>query len=146
MTFRRRREFTPAVKREIYARSGGRCEIGRVPQMRDVGCGAELGPGNTYYEHVICDAIDTRPGERTAEFGAALCRTCWRLKTALYDLPTIAHTRRMGDRAKGIKPFVFNPLPGGRNDRIKKKLDGSVVDRLPHRLVTRAVSRETDTY
>jgi hypothetical protein len=127
---RPRREFPDPVKRAVLDRSGGICECKLVPQLPTygVGCGVHLGPGNTFIEHIIPDAID---GPNTASNAAALCKTCWRLKTDLYDLPIIADTTRMQDRHYGIggDGRGRNPLPGGRRDSRKRTMSGEVVDR-----------------
>jgi hypothetical protein len=127
---RLRREFPSAVKRAMLDRSGGKCECHRVPQLPTygVGCGVLLGPGNTFHEHIIPDALG---GPNTAENGACLTKTCWTLKSAIYDLPIIADTTRMQDRQYGIggPGRGRNPLPGGRRDPRKRTMSGEVVDR-----------------
>lgn len=126
---RARREFSSAVKREIYARSGGACEVGRFSLIPQVGCGAKLGAGNTFYEHLICDDFDTRPGTLTADDGAVYCKTCWRLKTDSYDKPTIAHTRRMGDKAKNIKSSSGRSIIGTKRSGVKLRIGKPPIDR-----------------
>lgn len=85
-------------------------------------------PGNTFYEHIICDGID---GEPTLENCAVLTRTCWHLKTNSYDKPIVAKARRVGDRHRNIKPYVARPLPGRRDSNIRIRMSGPVrvVDR-----------------
>ena len=121
--FDRRREFPAAVKRAAWLRSGGRCECALITGR--AGCGATLGPGNVFYEHILPDAIG---GEPVLENCAALCRTCWRLKTDRHDLPIVADTKRLWDRHRGIKT-VSQRIPGGRFDSRKRKMNGQVVDR-----------------
>lgn len=125
---RPRREFSPLTKRLALARSGGICECHRVPQLPafGTGCGRPLSEGNTFYEHVIPDNLD---GGNAIDNCAALCRTCWKAKTATYDLPVIAKVKRQRDRSFGIKGTLFRRLPAGRSDTLKKKMDGTVVDR-----------------
>lgn len=124
---RPRREFSPLTKRLALARSNGVCECHRVPQLATfgIGCGRALGIGNVYFEHIICDALD---GDPTIENCAALTKTCWKAKSTTYDIPVIAKVKRQRDRSFGIKA-TFRPLPAGRSDVIKKKMDGTVVDR-----------------
>ena len=93
-----RQEFTSKTKREMHARSGGICECHRIPGM--VACGRPLGPGTTFYEHVIQCALG---GNNSPDNGAALTRTCWKLKTATQDLPVIAKCERIRDRHIGIR-------------------------------------------
>lgn len=96
-----RLEFTNEVKRAARARAGGICECGRVPQLgRPQGCGQRLGDGNTFYEHIVQAGIKD---DASLDNCAALVRTCWREKTDLIDLPVVADTKRMEDRASGIK-------------------------------------------
>lgn len=92
-----RQEFSAATKREMYARSGGICECHRIPGM--VACGRPLGPGDTFYEHVIQCALG---GDNSLANGAVLTKTCWRLKTAKQDLPVIAKVKRVADAHRGI--------------------------------------------
>jgi hypothetical protein len=119
----RRREFPSSVKREAYARSGGYCECGLITGGE--GCGAKLGPGNLFYEHVTPDWMGGTP---TLDNAACLTKTCWSAKTNQYDKPIIGDTRRMRDRHLGIKS-VLQRLPGNRFDPRKKKINGQVVDR-----------------
>jgi hypothetical protein len=114
---RLRRDFPNPVKREMADRSGGICECHRVPQLPTYkvgGCGSLLGPGNTFYEHVIPHEIG---GPSTADNGAVLVKTCWRLKTDVYDLPIIADAKRQQDRDRGIGGDGQGryPMRGGRN-------------------------------
>jgi hypothetical protein len=135
---RPRREFPSPVKREMLDRSGGKCECHRVPQLPTygVGCGVLLGPGNTFHEHIIPDALD---GPNTAEFGACLCKTCWRLKTDVYDLPVIAEAKRQHDRQFSIggPGRGRSPMRGGRHSTESRGMDGRVKVRksLTRRLV-----------
>lgn len=128
---RARREFSAATKRSAYERSGGICEcylLGqrRIPGFSPQGCGVRMGAGNTWFEHIICDGID---GEPTLENCAALTKTCGRLKSRLYDLPVVAKTKRMGDRAIGIKSHSSRPLIGTKRSGWKQKLNGGWVRR-----------------
>ncbi|HWL04527.1 MAG TPA: HNH endonuclease signature motif containing protein [Xanthobacteraceae bacterium] len=109
-----RREFSSPVKRAALERSGGTCECYRIPGRP--GCGALLGPGNTFYEHIIPDQLG---GEPSLDNCAALTKTCWRLKTDTYDLPVIAKSKRVRDRHRGIKPQHYRALPGSKRSGIK---------------------------
>lgn len=106
---RRRNEFTAATKREAYARSGGICECHRIPNWPHPICGAPLGDGNTFYEHIDPDAISSR---NDLDNAAVLSKTCWSLKTNSIDKPTIAKANRVRDRAHGIRPENYPPLVG----------------------------------
>jgi hypothetical protein len=49
---------------------------------------------------------------------------------AQVEVPLIAHNNRMRQRFIGAFQSRF-PLPGGRDDRLKRKIDGTVVERRP---------------
>ncbi len=134
----RRDNFPSPVKREMLDRSGGKCECHRVPQLPTygIGCGSLLGPGNTFHEHII--PVELK-GPSTAANGACLCKTCWRLKTDVYDLPVIADAKRQHDRqfAIGGDGRGRNPMPGGRFSEESRGMDGRVKARksLTRRLI-----------
>lgn len=116
-------DFSSPTKREAYRRSGGFCECHLVPWLRRPnGCGARLGDGNTFYEHIEPSAIS---GRNDLENCAVLCKICWKEKTARYDLPVIAKSNRQRDRARGIKRQPMKALPGTVRSGIKTFLDGS---------------------
>ena len=116
-----RREFSPVVKRAAYQRSGGICECHLLRRDRET-CGAELGEGNTFYEHILPDQLN---GEPTLENCAVLSKTCWKNKTAQYDLPTIAKSNRVRDLARNIKQSrKGRPLVGTKASGIKMRLAG----------------------
>ena len=77
------------------------------------------------YEHLVPDALGGPP---TLENCGVYCKTCWSLKTRTYDHPTIAKAKRIEMRHVGAKRSR-SPLPGGRGDKLKKRLDGTVVRR-----------------
>jgi hypothetical protein len=96
-----RLEFTKQTKREAYDRSRGICECFLCPQLRrPEGCGRPLGIANTYYEHIVQDGIRQ---DNSLDNCAVLTKTCWQEKTAMHDLPTIAKSNRVRDRARGIR-------------------------------------------
>jgi len=57
-----------------------------------------------------------------------LCKACHRAKTAT-DIGHIAKGKRQTQRSMGIKRTVRNPMPGSKNSKWKKMLDGTVVRR-----------------
>jgi len=124
----RRHEFSPGTKREAYARSGGICECHRIPSLkRPGGCGVTLRDGHINYEHIDQDALG---GDNGLDNCAVLARNCWREKTDTIDLPLIAKNNRVRDRARGIKPFQFRPMPGTRGSGIKIRMGrGRPIDR-----------------
>lgn len=120
-----RRNFSSRTKRQAYDRSGGICECHRVWQLPTYrsGCGVKLGAGNVFYEHIEPDKLG---GLNDLSNCAALCRTCFKLKTSGYDRPTIDKSRRQQDRNRGIRPHVYRPIPGSRNSPWRKKMNGRV--------------------
>ena len=108
-----RREFPGKVRVAAWERSCGLCE----------NCSRRLSPGDIYFEHrVPCEL----GGAATLENALVFCKSCWSLKTRIYDHPTIAKAKRIEMRHLGAKRSR-NPLPGGRNDKLKKKITGRVV-------------------
>lgn len=101
-----RREFSKQVKRDAFMRANGCCE----------GCGARLTVAKFAYDHRIPDGLG---GEPTFENCQVLCLPCHKIKTRKKDVPAIAKTKRIQDRAIGIrKP---------RSIRAWRKFDGSPV-------------------
>jgi hypothetical protein len=92
-------EPPPRIHRRDQARgSGGICECHRIPWLkRPDGCGVALVAGGIFYEHLTPDAIRR---DNSIENCAVLSRTCWREKTARYDLPTIAKSNRTRTRTR----------------------------------------------
>lgn len=104
----KRNNFSRETKRQAWERAHGMCEWFRlndamVPGFEGfrVPCIADLGPvGNIFYEHIIPDRMGGKP---TLDNCAVLCRNCWKIKTAKYDQPKVAKTRRQEDMARGIR-------------------------------------------
>ena len=111
-----RREFPGKIRMAAWKRSTGICEACKVHKLSE---------GDVYYEHIIPDALGGPP---TLENCGVYCKTCWSTKTRIYDHPTIAKVKRIEMRHLGAKRSR-NPLPGGRNDKWKKKISGEVVPR-----------------
>src|SRR5216684_3795555 len=113
--------FTKATQRTALQRANGICECHLITHVFKTPCGLPLGIGNTFFEHVDPYVIS---GRNDLSNCAALTRNCWRFKTAHYDMPAIAKVRRVGDLANGITDPWRRRLPGGKFDRLKKKLTG----------------------
>lgn len=113
----RRKEFTTQTQRDALERSGGICECHLVPQLPTfgIGCGRALGPGNSFFEHLTPCELG---GSNDISNAAVLVRTCWKAKTALYDLPIIAKAKRNHDAHNGIRR-PKKRLPGSRLDPFK---------------------------
>lgn len=95
-----RKEFTKKTKREAYDRSGKLCEaVGKLYGL-DSGkrCNADLTKG-VEYDHVL-RASDG--GDNDLENCLAVCIPCHAHKTAKFDTPQAAKTKRMSDKAKGV--------------------------------------------
>lgn len=109
-----RREFSAKVRALAFERAGGHCE----------GCTARLTVGKYAYDHIIPDALS---GEPTLQNCAVLCTNCHGAKTTKEDVPRIAEAVRTHRKHIGAKAPSRNPLPGGRNTRFRKRMDGKVV-------------------
>lgn len=128
--FDRRQEFSPETKRQALRRSRGFCECGRLRDRPTGGCGVQLTPASgIYYEHIDPDKAGGRPSLKNC---AVLTRTCWRLKTAAYDIPQVTKTRHMADSHYGIRNQTSRPLDGSKRSPFRKLMNGRV-ERRPQR-------------
>ncbi len=96
-----RREFSKPTKREALKRSGMLCEaVGAVyglePGQR---CNAPLSHG-VEFDHYPVPA--TERDSDGLENCVACCPTCHRIKTAKFDIPVQAKTKRVSDKHLGI--------------------------------------------
>jgi 5-methylcytosine-specific restriction endonuclease McrA len=115
---RARNEFSAKTKVQAFDRAGGCCEE----------CGVTIRPGNgPEFDHIVPDAIG---GGNDLNNCRVLCRPCHGTKTAKHDIPAISKTKRIAAKHIGAKTPSRNPLPGGRNGRFKRKINGTVEDRL----------------
>lgn len=123
-----RREFSPDTKRQAVRRSGGICEChllakAGVPGFNIQGCGVQIGVGNCFFEHIEPSYF---AGRNDLGNIAAISRTCWKTKTAKYDLPKIAKTKRQQNMRFGIKSESGRPIDGSKRSAFRKKLNGQV--------------------
>lgn len=109
-----RRNFSNPTKRQAFERSNGICECHRLPGHK--GCGRPVGPGNTWYEHINPDALG---GLNDLDNCAVLTKTCGKARTFDHNIPTIAKSNRVRDRARGINRDSYRPLPGSKRSGIK---------------------------
>ena len=126
-----RREFSRQTKRWAWERADGQCQgiIFEASDYKSTGhlwiwrhCKAPLDHGCFHYDHVIPTWTS---GRNDLDNCQLLCVTCHKRKT-LWDQRNIAKSKRIQDKRIKAKTSR-NPLPGGRNSKFKKKLDGSVV-------------------
>jgi hypothetical protein len=119
-----RAEFSKPVKREALKRSGGLCEAsgpmyGLEPGQR---CNAPLAYG-VEFDHVVLEA---NSHDNSLENCAAVCVRCHGWKTRNHDTPMAAKTVRQQDKlGLGIRKATC--MPGSRQSKWKRKMDGSVV-------------------
>lgn len=118
-----RAEFSKQTKRDALKRADGTCEAVGAMYGLPAGerCTRKLAYG-VQFDHIILDANSK---DNSLGNCAAACIPCHRWKTDHYDTPLAAKTVRQQDKANGIrKP---SSMPGSRNSKFKKRMDGSVV-------------------
>lgn len=96
-----RRNFTPATKRAIRERSGGMCEVHRIPEaMRTLRY--RLLPmtckrAAEEVDHVQCDWAE---GDPTPDNGADLCKPCHAIKTRIDKKESAKSARLRGEKGQ----------------------------------------------
>lgn len=108
-------EFSNKVKRDALQRANGKCE--------NEACGASLSLNKYHYDHRIPDQMG---GDASLDNCQLLCWACHKEKTKA-DVADIAKAKRIERRHLGIRRE--SRMPGARSSRLKKKVDGSVVER-----------------
>ena len=111
-----RQEFPRKVKVAAFERAAGRCEK----------CTARLAVGKFHYDHRIPDALGGKPVLENCE---VLCTACHGTKTAKQDAPAIAKSRHVMSKHIGAKAPSRHPLPGGKNDKLKRTIYRGTVRR-----------------
>lgn len=124
-----RKEFSADVKRQVFTRSEGRCELHRLPWDLKAELGETCDRVGKEFDHVTADCLG---GEPTAENCAFLCATCHKAKTKT-DVGYKAKRRRHTvDKERAAKRKA-NPSPKirtrGFNKSLKRKFNGEVVPR-----------------
>lgn len=111
----KRAEFSRRTKLNAWERAGGACEA----------CGRKLFPGDRIeYDHrVTCE----QGGGNDLGNCQVLCGWCHNGKTAT-DARRSAKSRSVRAGHVGAKKAKA-PLPGGRQSRWKRKINGEVVER-----------------
>jgi len=108
----KRHEFSKTVRREAIRRSEGRCEAvgivyGLEPGQR---CNGDLARG-LEIDHYPIPA--TEAGSDELGNAVVCCLVCHRKKTANFDIPVQAKTKRVSDKHRGIdKPRGFRRPAG----------------------------------
>jgi 5-methylcytosine-specific restriction protein A len=111
-----RKRLSPKQRAELLAAHNCRCHLCPVPIKR----------GDRWeVSHVIpleLGGADDDANRAPAHF------KCHRWQTSMVDIPAIAKSKRIIKREHDLyRPR--RPLPGGRDDTIRKRMDGTVVDR-----------------
>ncbi len=114
-----RTEFSKAVKREAFARSGGFCEANGTFYGLDsvTRCNMPLDRG-VEYDHIILEA---NSHDNSLGNCAAVCPKCHRWKTSKLDTPRAAKTLRQQDKNRGIRSH------SRFRSKYKRRVDGTTV-------------------
>lgn len=133
----RRYEFSKSVKRQANARSGGRCEAVGVAYGLPAGkrCNALFKGGRREFDHYPLPA--TMEGSDTIDNCVVCCPECHGHKTRTLDIPVQAKTKRVSDKANGIRPtpklqsqgFQRAPRQSRATTPIRPKFEGDVLSR-----------------
>jgi 5-methylcytosine-specific restriction enzyme A len=112
-----RRHISTRARVGVFEHHNGQCHL----------CGVKIQSGEEWdISHAIPLAIGGADDETN---WLPAHRKCHRLHTSTVDAPRIAKTKRQHAAHIGAKSPSRNPLPGGRNSRWKRKLDGTIVER-----------------
>lgn len=117
-----RKPLTPRQRLAMWERHGGKCCVcgEKIDAVRD---------GGFVDEHIIPLALG---GSNEDSNRGPAHKACARDKTS-NDLTSIAKAKRVKARHLGIRTTSKSPLPGGRDSKWKRKMDGTVVPREPRR-------------
>lgn len=112
----RRTRLNTKQRAELLAAHGCRCHLCPVP----------IKPGDRWeVSHPIpleLGGLDDDSNRAPAHY------KCHKRQTAMVDIPAIAKAKRIVARERDLyRPR--RPLPGGRDDTIRKRMDGTVIDR-----------------
>ena len=111
-----RRRISTRERVDIFNRNGGVCHL----------CNLRIDAGQEW--DVSHDTPLELGGDDEGDNLKPAHRRCHRHHTATVDVPVIRKAQRKEARHLGAKQSR-NPLPFGRNSKLKRKLDGSVVKR-----------------
>lgn len=125
-----RNEFPRAVKVAAWQRAKGRCEAVIMGNSDLMTCDKKLFPGDIFYDHRIADGLGGKP---VLENCQVLCKAHHDAKTFTCDVPKIAKTKRNYANHIGAK----KPSRGFGDSKLKRKIDGSVVNRTTGEMIGR---------
>lgn len=112
-----RRRISTRERVDIFQRNDGRCHL----------CGGRIDAGQAW--EVSHDTPLQMGGADEGDNLKPAHAKCHRIHTASVDLPQIAKAKRREASFRGAKAPSRNPLPFGRNSRLKRKVNGQVVPR-----------------
>ena len=112
----KRVKITVKRRADIFLARGGTCHL----------CNMKVVPGEDWD---VSHDIPLEAGGKDDETNWFVAhRKCHRVHTSTVDMPLIAKVKRVHQRHIGAKQSK-SPLPGGRNSKWKKRMDGTVVRR-----------------
>jgi hypothetical protein len=112
----KRVKITAKRRADIFLARGGMCHL----------CSLKVVPGEDWD---VSHDIPLEAGGKDDETNWFVAhRKCHRVHTSTVDMPLIAKVKRVHQRHIGAKQSK-SPLPGGRNSKWKKRMDGTVVKR-----------------
>lgn len=112
----KRIKITVKRRADIFLARGGTCHL----------CNMKVVPGEDWD---VSHDIPLEAGGKDDETNWFVAhRKCHRVHTSTVDMPLIAKVKRVHQRHIGAKQSK-SPLPGGRNSKWKKRMDGTVVRR-----------------
>ncbi len=116
MTARLRKRFTTAQRFELLKQQNHTCHL----------CEGEITPGQAWdISHEIPLELLGRDDESNRRCAH---RKCHRRHTATVDIPAIARAKRIEAKHHAGNAST-RPMRGGRTDELKRRMDGTVVDR-----------------
>lgn len=115
-----RKPISTRERLRLFARKAGICHL----------CGAKILAGDAWD---VSHAIPLELGGADDETNWDIAhRKCHRRHTAKQDIPAIARAKRREARHLGAKAPSRRPIPGSRNTKFRKRMDGTVVMREGH--------------
>lgn len=112
----KRKRFSARVLTARLLAYGGRCAA----------CDCKTGgPAGLEWDHITPLELG---GDDEIQNLQPLCRACHKAKTA-DDVKSIRKAERQRQRVMGVGRQTRSPLPGGKGSRLKRKINGQVVER-----------------